>query len=141
MALPQPLNSPSARPRPKPLRPNLRLLPQLRSVPSQKAKPVTFAVILSAILVVGSLILLLINTMLAQDAFVLRHLQQQVSVLTANEQALTASAARESTPESLASKATGLGMVPGETPVFLDLNTGKLVGVAGKATKSVLAAR
>jgi len=141
------LLNPSARPIPQPIpkpaqpRPTLRLLPQLRSLPNQKAKPVTFAVILSAMLVVGSLILLMINTLMAQDAFVLHHLQQQVSSLTDQEQAITALSAHESSPDSLAAKATALGMVPGGTPVFLDLSTGKVVGVAQKNPNSTLATR
>ncbi len=89
----------------------------------------------------GSLVLLLINTLLAQDAFVLHRLQQHVATLTAEEQAVTAITDRESSPDSLASKATVLGMVPGETPVFLDLNTGKVVGSTGKAAKNLLATR
>lgn len=134
-SLPCPLPTPPAP------RPSLRLLPQLRTLPAQKAKPITFAVILSAMLIMGSLILLLVNTLMAQDAFVLHRLQQQVSTLTDQEQAITAFTARESSPESLATKATALGMVPGGTPVFLDLNTGKVVGVAQKSTSSALASR
>jgi hypothetical protein len=147
MALPHPLTRPQARPVPRPVlkrptpRTSLRLLPQLGSIPTKKAKPVTFAAVLSAMLVVGSLILLLINTLLAQDAFVLHGLQQQVSTLTAQQQAVTALTDTESSPESLAIKATALGMVPGGTPVFLDLNTGKVVGVAEKASNSALAIR
>ncbi len=143
MALLQPLNPSKPRPlaKPKPSRPSLRLLPQLRPIPSQPAKPVTFAVILSSILVLGSLVLLLINTLLAQDAFVLHRLQQHVATLTAQEQAVTAITDRESSPDSLATKATLLGMVAGETPVFLDLNTGKVVGAPGKTTKNLLATR
>ncbi len=78
---------------------------------------------------------------MAQDAFVLHRLQQQVSTLTEQEQAITAFTARESSPDSLASKATALGMVPGGTPVFLDLDTGKVVGVAQKDANSALATR
>lgn len=78
---------------------------------------------------------------MAQDAFVLHRLQEQVSTSTAEEQAVTTITSRESSPDSLASKANVLGMVPGQTPVFLDLSTGKVVGVARKATKSVLATR
>ncbi|OIQ68844.1 hypothetical protein GALL_495580 [mine drainage metagenome] len=116
-------------------------MPQLRSLPTQKAKPVTFVVILSAMLVLGSVVLLLINTLMAQDAFVLHNLQQQVSTLTDQEQAITALTAHESSPGTLASKAIGLGMVEGGTPVFLDLNTGKVVGLAQKLPNSALAIR
>jgi hypothetical protein len=148
MALPHPLTRPQAHQVARPQahrrlapRTSLRLLPQLGSIPTKKAKPVAFAVVLSAMLVVGSLILLLINTMLAQDAFVLHGLQQQVSTLTAQEQAVTALTDTESSPDSLAIKATALGMVPGGTPVFLDVNTGKVVGVAEKNVNSALAIR
>jgi hypothetical protein len=144
MALPHPLTRTAPR-RPAPkrqaARPNLRLLPQLGSIPAKKAKPVTFAVILTAMLIVGSLVLLLINTMLAQDAFVLHGLKQQVSTLTAQEQAVTALTDSESSPESVAIKATALGMVPGGTPVFIDLNSGRVVGLAEKPSDSALAIR
>jgi hypothetical protein len=145
MALPHPLSRPQPRSRPQATRSapraSLRLLPQLGSIPTTKAKPITFAAILSAMLVVGSLVLLLVNTMLAQDAFVLHGLQQQVTSLTAQEQAVTALTDAQSSPETLAIKATALGMVPGGTPVFLDLNTGKVVGVAEKNANSALAIR
>jgi len=143
MALLQPLQPPRARPLtlPRSPRPPLRLLPQLATAPGEKAKPLTFAVILAGLLVAGSLVLLVINTLLAQDAFVLHRLQQKVTSLTAEEQAVTSLTERESSPESLASKATSLGMVPGETPVFLDLSTGKIVGVAQKTAVSAMAAR
>ena len=143
MALLQPFDPSKSRRlgQPEPSRPGLRLLPQLRPIPAERAKPVTFAVILSSVLVMGSLVLLLINTMLAQDAFVLHRLQQHVATLTAEEQAVTAITDRESSPDSLAAKATVLGMVPGETPVFLDLSTGRVVGAPGKAVKNLLAAR
>lgn len=143
MALMQPLLEPlhkPARKAPEP-RPSLRLLPQLRTLPEQKAKPVTFAVILSALLVMGSLVLLLINTLMSQDAFVLNRLQQRVSTLTDQEQTITALTALESSPNSLAEKATVLGMVPGGTPVFLDLKTGKIVGVTQKIANSAMAKR
>lgn len=139
----EPVTNPVAKPIPKApeQRPILRLLPQLRTLPEQKAKPVTFAMILSALLVMGSLILLLINTLMSQDAFVLNRLQHQVSTLTDQEQAITALTAWESSPNSLAEKASALGMVPGGTPVFLDLRTGKVVGVTQKDVNSARAKR
>jgi len=147
MALSQPILEPLVKPLPKALpkalqpRPSLRLLPQLRTLPEQKAKPVTFAVILSALLVMGSLVLLLVNTMMAQDAFVLNRLKQQVSTLTDQEQAITALTSWESSPSSLAAKAMELGMVPGGTPVFLDLQTGKVIGVTKKSANRTTASR
>ncbi|HUW77143.1 MAG TPA: hypothetical protein VMV52_00145 [Candidatus Nanopelagicaceae bacterium] len=71
----------------------------------------------------------------------LRNLQEQVTSLTAQEQAVTSLTDIESSPGTLASKATALGMVPGGTPVFLDLSTGKVVGVPEKSAKSALAIR
>ncbi len=141
MALLQPLQPTKPLAPSSPPRPSLRLLPQLAPAPGKKAKPLTFAVILAGLLVSGSLVLLMINTLLAQDAFVLHHLQQKVTSLTAEEQAVTSLTERESSPQSLAAKATSLGMVPGQTPVFLNLSTGQIVGVAQKTTVSAMAAR
>lgn len=95
----------------------------LRLVPDQKAKvkPVTFSVVLVGLLVSGLLSLLLLNTMLTSNAFALHSLQQQARSLSDQEQALTERLVRTESPESLASKAATLGMVPSGNATFLIL--------------------
>ena len=60
----------------------------------------------------GALVsLLLLNTVLAQDAFTLSELQRSNQQLNERKQALQEDIARESSPAVLHAKARGLGMV------------------------------
>lgn len=97
----------------------------LRLVPAQqqKVKPLTFSVVLVGLLVVGLLSLLVLNTMLTANSFALHSLQQQARSLTDHEQALTERLVRTESPESLAVRATSLGMVPGDKATFLVLGS------------------
>jgi hypothetical protein len=72
-----------------------------------------------ALLGLGLLALLLLNTASAQDAFRLSDLQRQSKTLADQEQALSRQAADLSDPASVAAAATKLGMVPGAVPIFL----------------------
>jgi hypothetical protein len=77
----------------------------------------------------GALIsLLLLNTVLAKDAFTLTELQQSNNLLTQQRQALQEQIAREESPEQLASKAKALGMVQPVRPAFVDARTGRVSG-------------
>jgi hypothetical protein len=78
--------------------------------------------------------LLLLNTVLAQDAFVLYDLKKRAAVLADPEQALQQQVAAEAAPHLLASRARKLGMVPAENPVFLRLSDGRILGVPRPAT-------
>lgn len=96
----------------------------LRLVPAQqqKVRPVTFSVVLVALLVSGLLSLLLLNTMLTSNSFALHSLQQQARSLSDQEQALTERLVRTESPQSLANRAASLGMVPGGTATFLTVD-------------------
>lgn len=97
----------------------------LRLVPTEKAtvKPVTFSVVLVGLLVSGLLSLLLLNTMLTANSFALHSLQQQARTLTDKEQALTERLVRTESPQSLASRAASIGMVPSGNANFLILDS------------------
>jgi hypothetical protein len=82
------------------------------------------------ILAVGLLGLLLLNTVLAQDAFRLHALQVQGRTLADQEQSLQREVERLQSPQSLAARATALNMVPGGTRAFLELPSGRVLGVA-----------
>ncbi len=96
--------------------------------------------VVTGLLGVGMVLILVINTSLAQGAFTISELQAQQSTLTQQEQTLAEAVAAAAAPENLEQQARALGMVPSENPVFLDVTTGTVLGepkAAGGATSSV----
>jgi len=81
-----------------------------------------FAVFVSIVGVLGLLLLLLINTLLAQDAFKLSELKAEAKLVSDQREAIAREIDAISSPESLAQKAAELGMKPSKVPNFLDLN-------------------
>lgn len=113
-------------------------VPHLVAVPStaiSRARPTRapFVILISALLAAGLVALLLLNTLLAQDSFAMHALQKQTATLSDDEQALAQAVAREQTPQSLAQRAAGLGMVPAPNPVFRMGPDGQVLGVATPA--------
>ncbi len=108
----------------------LRLVPDLNT--GEKADRKTFVIFLSIIGAIGLLMLLAINTMLAQDAFELRRLQTQAITLSDQREAVMRQIDLASSPEELAARATAEGMVPSQSPRFLTLNSSSLNSVAPK---------
>jgi hypothetical protein len=96
--------------------------------PPRQVRRTPFALVVVAILGSGLLALLLLNTVLAQDAFVLHDLQRQTAALADREQELQQAVARDEAPSALASRAAALGMVPGGDPLFLRLPDGAVLG-------------
>ncbi|MEO7070001.1 MAG: hypothetical protein ABI131_05850 [Nostocoides sp.] len=94
-----------------------------------------FATICLAALVSGFLAVLVLNTTMAKGAFVLDNLQGQSGRLSDTKEALQHSIDAQSAPAELAQRAMKLGMVPSSTAAFLDLSTGKILGVAKPAAK------
>ncbi|MFI0484531.1 hypothetical protein [Actinomadura sp. 9N215] len=77
----------------------------------------------------GALVsLLLLNTVLAEDAFTLTRLQQNNKRLDQQRQALEEDIARGDSPAQLSNKAKGLGMRPAEDHAFFDTGTGRASG-------------
>jgi hypothetical protein len=75
----------------------------------------------------GALVsLLLLNTVLAQDAFTLSELQRGNQQLSERKQALQEDINRENSPSVLHSKARSLRMVDGQRPAFIDPRTGRI---------------
>jgi cell division protein FtsB len=100
-----------------------------RQAPRRPAPPRARApfVLLIVGLLGGALVsLLLLNTVLAQDAFTLSELQRDNRQLAERKEALQADIARESDPEVLHQKARSLGMVDSQGPAFIDPRTGKV---------------
>ncbi len=106
-------------------RPHLRMVSPLRP---ERASRGVFALVVTALLVVGMVVILVINTSLAQGAFTVSELQAERATLVQQEQTLSEVVAAAAAPESLEQKARALGMVPSENPVFLRLPGGKVLG-------------
>ncbi|MEU8803511.1 hypothetical protein [Spirillospora sp. NPDC048819] len=74
----------------------------------------------------GALVsLLLLNTVLAKDAFTLTRLQQSNKQLEQQRQAYEEDIAREGSPQGLSNKAKALGMKEAEDPAFFHTGTGR----------------
>jgi hypothetical protein len=109
----------------RPVRPSLAIVPSL----SWRRSRVPFVVAVVMVLTVGLVGLLLLNTVLAQDAYVITGLQQRNAELIDRQQRLEQEVAKNSAPEELARRARKLGMVPSSNPAFLRLPDGRLLGV------------
>ena len=105
----------------KTFRNGLRLVPDLEG--KKRVDHKYFVVFVSIVGVVGLLMLLVINTLLAQDAFKLQRLQMQVQTLSDQREAVVREITLASSPEELSARAQSLGMVPSLNPRFLTLPT------------------
>lgn len=106
-------------------RSHLRMVMPLRP---ERASRGVFLLLIAGTLVVGMIAILVINTSLAQGAFTVTDLQARQAALTQQEQALSQLVAAAAAPDLLEDRARALGMVPSETPVFLRVPSGKVVG-------------
>lgn len=105
-------------------RPALRLVAPI----PRSARRLPFVGAVVGLLVTGLLGLLLLNTLAAQDAFRLHHLQEQSAHLSDEQQALEVAVAHDQSPTTLAARARALGLLPGSVPAFLRLPDGRLIG-------------
>jgi type II secretory pathway pseudopilin PulG len=90
---------------------------------------IPFAILVLGLLSLGLVILLLLNTAMDRGAFELSAAQKRQSQLTDQQQELQLRLAALSAPGALASQASALGMVPNPRPVFLNPNSGAVLGV------------
>jgi hypothetical protein len=81
----------------------------------------------------GMIVILVINTALAQGAFTVSELQNQQASLAQEEQLLSQAVAAAAAPDALEKSARAMGMVPSQTPVFLKVPSGKVLGKATAA--------
>lgn len=106
-----------------------RLMP---AGPSNAAR--TPFVLLVVLLLGGGLItLLVLNSALNEGSFRLSELKKRTTELTDEQQALQRDVDSYSEPNALERRARKLGMVPGGSPAFLDLD-GKVRGVPAQST-------
>ena len=90
---------------------------------SKQADRKFFAVFISIVGVAAFMLLLVINTLLAQDAFELSRLKAESRLVSDQREALSRAIENSSSPSALAHSALALGMRPSETPIFLNLDT------------------
>lgn len=100
----------------------LRLVPDLRVEAGEEIQIRAFMIVLVGIFLVSLVALLVINTSLNQDAFVLQRMKLQINIVNDQRDAVLRSAALKGSPDALSVAATKLGMVPELTPSFIDLS-------------------
>jgi len=98
----------------------LKLVPDISS--GKQADRKFFAKFVTVVGVIGLMFLLLINTLLAQDAFELTGLKLEAKLVSDEREAIARQMDKLSSPDALAKAATELGMKPSETPTFLHLD-------------------
>jgi len=98
----------------------LKLVPDLSD--GKQADRKFFAIFVSVVGGIGLMLLLLINTLLAQDAFELTTLKLEAKLVSDEREAIARQIDKISSPEALAKSATALGMKPSENPTFLSLD-------------------
>jgi len=104
--------------------PWLRLVPAVATRPSRGP----FALLVVAVLGAGLVVLLLLNTVVAQDSFALSALQHRSTTLGDQEEALAQEVAADASPQRLSRRASALGMVPTVNPAFLQVPGGRILG-------------
>ncbi len=102
----------------------LRLVPQPRVRPAKAP----FVALVLTLLATGLLGLLMLNTLLAQDAFVLHALEKRTAELADQEQALQQEVAALAAPGALARAARSYGFVPSEPRARLDVANARIIG-------------
>jgi len=129
--------APSPRRDAPPARPSVRR-PPLRVVqaPPTAGSPLGFGLVCAALLGAGLIVLLLLNTAVAQDSFGLQRLQAGSRQLADQKQALVQSNDLSAAPPQLAARAWAMGLVPAGSAAFVELPSGRVVGVANPAARS-----
>jgi cell division protein FtsB len=108
-----------------------------RAVPWLKVAPpmpvsvprAPFILLLLFVVVGGVLGILLVNTKVNENAFQLKDLERQQAALDRQEQDLKKQIAEYEAPNNLAAQARRLGLVPADSPAFIRLPDGRVIGV------------
>jgi hypothetical protein len=95
---------------------------------AQRAPKVPFVTLVSLLLVGGIAGLLLFNTNMQQSSFVASSMELKAAELAGKEESLRMELDRLRDPQTVAAKAKKLGMVPADSPAFLRLSDGKVLG-------------
>jgi hypothetical protein len=107
--------------------------PRLRVAPPAPvvAPRAPFVALVLVLVLVGVLGILVLNTKIAENAFVLDDLHQQQSKLDHDQQQLQTDIAEQESPNKLAARASQLGLVPSRNPAFLLLPDGTKLQMPG----------
>ncbi len=115
--------------------------PRLTIVPKSAARSarVPFVLLVVTLLAVGLVGLLLLNTALQQGAYTATGLRDQSQALGIRQQNLQMQVAALRQPQRVAQEGLRLGMVQNDSPAFLSLSNGRIIGtpMAGEAAKKV----
>ncbi len=116
-------------------RPRLTVVPKVAA----RAPRIPFVLLVVTVLAAGLVGLLLLNTTLQSGAYQVTALQQTAKSLSVKKQNLQTRVAELQQPQRLANQARRLGMVQNDSPAFLSLSTGVIIGkaVPGVATNKV----
>jgi hypothetical protein len=101
--------------------------------PARRAPRLPFAAFVLAVLGLGLVGLLVLNTTLQHQAFFARALEKQAEDLTVRKQTLTIEVDALRAPDRVAREAQDLGMLPNHSPAFLFLADGTVRGEATPA--------
>jgi hypothetical protein len=115
-----------ARSRPAAARPALRVVGPAR----RPAGQLPFALLVSGVLGAGLVVLLMLHTLAAQDAFTVHKLQRQSAALGDVEQQLALADQQAQAPSALAARARALGLVPTGSLRIVRHRDGRIVAVA-----------
>ncbi len=113
-------------------RPRLTIVPKV----AVRAPRIPFALLVVTVLAAGLIGLLLLNTALQRGAYAVTALQQTSSDLSLRQQNLQTEVAALEAPQRISQRAIRLGMVAGDSPAFLSLKTGKVIGVPQAGTRA-----
>jgi hypothetical protein len=114
----------------RPTQPRLRVAP-----PAPVSAPrAPFVAMVLVVVVTGVVGILVLNTKINENAFRLEALQQQQGKLDRTEAQLAKDLTDKESPNSLAAAAKRLGLVPANSPAFITLPDGKVLGVPRPAS-------
>jgi hypothetical protein len=104
----------------------------LRVVPTRRSRAPRgpFALLVVLLLGGGLISLLLLNTTLGRNSYVVYRLTRSTEQLGETEQQLREELDRRQAPAALAQQAAALGMVPATSPAFVRLSDGAILGKA-----------
>lgn len=108
-------------------RPTLRLVPH--STPSMARGP--FVVLVLGLVILGTIGLLVLNTVIAADSFRAGELIQRNAELAVVEQELQRQVAEGLSPQELAQSARDLGMIPAGQPGFVIIGPDGSIIISG----------
>ena len=98
----------------------LKLVPDASS--GQQANRKFFAKFVTVVGALALMFIILINTLLAQDAFEITSLKLEAKLISDEREAIAREIDKISSPDALAKSAAALGMKPSENPTFLSLD-------------------